>query len=156
MKLCQFPMCTNPVFSHNYCTYHQRSRTDQKYIDKQAGIKKKKFTPKEPTGEGLLFSTLFTIRSHVSFISNIRIYSIDHRNCAHVLAKGQNKYPLFKLYDKNIVFLTDFEHNLYDYGTEDQRKKYAEEMAEQGITVDWQKLYDFAEVLKKEYKTIIK
>ena len=58
------------------------------------------------------------------------------------------------MYDKNIVFLTKREHDLYDAGTIEQRKKYAEEMALQRITVDWNKLYTLRDNLIIEYNDI--
>jgi len=73
----------------------------------------------------------------------------------HVLPKGQNKYPNFKYYARNIVLGTLDEHNLWDNGTEEQRITYALEVEEQSEgknTANWQKLKDLAEELRKEYK----
>lgn len=72
---------------------------------------KRKF---KPTGEGDLFKKLFEERPHISFITGDPIYNIDHNNCAHVLPKAKNRYPEFKLYEKNIVFLSRDEHFVYD------------------------------------------
>jgi hypothetical protein len=111
-----------------------------------------KTKPKEATGEKVLFTALINTRKHVSFISGLPISNIDHNNCVHVLAKGKNKYPKFKLYDKNIVFLTREEHHLYDNGTHDQRKDYtASQFLRNNIIVDWKKLFDLRDELKKEY-----
>jgi hypothetical protein len=72
-------------------------------------------------------------------------------NCfAHVLAKGQNQYPYFKYYAKNIVLLTPGEHALLDQGTEEARISYSLDVK----TADWQRLYDFRDELKKEYKKV--
>jgi hypothetical protein len=74
---------------------------------------------------------------------------------AHVLAKGQNKYPYFRLYLKNIVLLTPGEHALYDNGTEEARILYSKEVeaASGGINkADWGKLEALADELKAEYK----
>jgi len=106
------------------------------------------------TGEKEVFREIMEEREHVSFISGIWVPCITH-NWAHVLAKGLNKYPKFKLHKPNIRFLTAREHDLYDKGTEDQRDKYADHMfSKRGIAVDWQKLYDLREELKEEYKQL--
>lgn len=165
MKQCQAPHCNNSIFSHGYCVYHQNQRTDDKYISAQEKKREKqkwtqgfktikksiKTKPKEATGEKILFETLFATRKHTSFISGLKIDDISHSNCAHVLAKGQNKYPKFKLLDRNIVFLTVLEHHLYDNGTIEQRQKYAEQMIKVGVVVNWKKLYDLRDELKNEY-----
>ena len=155
MKQCNAPNCSNSVFSNGYCKAHGYLRTDEKWLkNKTRGIGFTSLSlmkPRKATGEGILFKMLFTTRKHISFISELPIDNIDHSNCAHVLAKGQNKYPKFKLLDKNIVFLTKEEHHIYDNGTEEQRIKYQEEKAKEGVIVNWKKLYDLRDELKKEY-----
>lgn len=64
---------------------------------------------------------------------------------AHVLPKG--KYPELKLKEENIVLLTPNEHALFDQGTEEKREEYAR----LNPTCDWEKLYDYREVLKKKF-----
>jgi len=59
---------------------------------------------------------------------------------AHVLEKAINKFPHFRFNLENIVLLTWDEHHLWDQGSEDSRKRYAEKMAKEGIIVDWNKL----------------
>lgn len=113
----------------------------------------------QPTGEGILFKTIASTRKCVSFVSGQDIAKIDGfigiNNFIHVLPKGQNKYPLFKLYEKNIVLGLWKEHDLYDKGTEEQRQKYAKEMLEDyGVIVDWDKLYALREELLQEYKLL--
>jgi hypothetical protein len=108
-----------------------------------------------PTGEALLFDTIWKTRPHVSYISDKPINIIPHSdlwyNCfLHVLPKG--KYPGFRLLDINIVLGLPEEHLLYDQGTEDQRKKYAKQCENEGGGCDWDKLYALAENLKLEYK----
>ena len=109
----------------------------------------------KPTGEALLFDTIWKTRPHISFISgkpiNIEYHSNLWYNCFfHVLAKG--KYPAFRLLDKNIVLGLPDEHTLYDQGTEGQRRKYAEQCENDGGGCDWEKLYSLREELKSEYK----
>ena len=109
---------------------------------------------KKATGELDLFKRLWEEREHVSFLSGIPLDEFDVWQMAHVLAKGQNKYPKFRLYPKNIVFLTSLEHHLWDNGTMDRRAIYQQEMLETGYDCDWQRLYDLADELKKEYKKL--
>ena len=74
---------------------------------------------------------------------------------AHVLAKGQNKYPHFKNYCRNICLLTPFEHHLYDNGTAEARITYSQEVEEASggkIKADWGKLEALGEELKEEYR----
>jgi len=160
-KTCKHPQCQYPVFSTGYCKMHQRDRTDDKWIRSQQKQKEKKSfssikqKPREATGEAILFQALFTTRKHISFISGLPIENINHCNCAHVLAKGQNKYPKFKLLDRNIVFLTGEEHDLYDNGTEDKRREYEAFMHNHGLECNWKKLFDLRDELKKEYLCIV-
>jgi hypothetical protein len=70
----------------------------------------------------------------------------------HVLAKGQNKWPHFKYYAKNIILGSPLEHTLWDNATEDARINYALEIEENGGHCDWQKLKDLEAELLKEYK----
>jgi hypothetical protein len=107
--------------------------------------------PKKPTGEAALFEAIWSTRKHVSFISNqpldmYRGTDLWYNLFAHVLEKAQNRYPKFKLYDKNIVLLTPREHDLYDKGTAEQRAKYAEETG-----ADWNKLFELRKELIEEY-----
>ena len=73
---------------------------------------------------------------------------------AHVLAKGQNKFPEFMYYKKNILLVTAEEHHLFDNGTKGQRKKYAENCREWGLKCHWYILYDLIDELKIEYKKL--
>jgi DNA-directed RNA polymerase subunit RPC12/RpoP len=108
--------------------------------------------PKEPTGEKVMFEMIWNEREHKSFLTEQSLEGyFGHESWfalfAHVLSKAQNKYPKFKLYKKNIVLLTPFEHHLLDHGTEKQREDYAKE-----YNCDWNKIYKLKEELKNEYK----
>lgn len=179
-KTCLAENCNNPIGSHKYCWHHQYLRTDEKYIQ---SLEKKKhknlsfeqidkrikflYNPKlnpikrtplkkqyKASGEKILFNILIKTRPHISWLSGLVINNIDYSNCAHVLSKAQNKYPAYKLCDFNIVFLTRDEHRMYDQGTIEERQKYAYEMLQKGITVDWSRLYLYAEELKLKYKNL--
>lgn len=105
---------------------------------------------RKSTGEGEIMKEIANEREHKSIISGEPVYEIGYVNMAHVLSKKQ--YPKFRLNKDNIVILTQREHELYDFGTKEQREQYAEQMLQWDIVVDWQKMYDLAEVLKEKYK----
>lgn len=89
-----------------------------------------------------------------SWLSLMPIYRVDYSNFAHVLAKGQNKYPLYKEYKKNCVIITDHEHHLVDNGTEEERQKYAVWCFGENYHCNWQKFYDLRDQLKAQYPII--
>jgi len=107
-----------------------------------------------------IFKQVWIHSNKKSFISGLFLRQFEGNdlfiNCfAHVLAKGQNKYPYFKYYAKNIALLTPVEHHLLDNGTEEQRINYAldiEEKSNNKNTCDWKKLYELRDELEKEYK----
>ena len=105
-----------------------------------------------------LFLLLYKNGTKKSYLSGKKIMSPESRGMslfvgqfAHVLAKGKNKYPYFKMYSENIIQLTNEEHLLLDNGTEDQRKKYGLEN-----NCDWSKVYELRDKLKEEYDNLIK
>jgi len=79
---------------------------------------------RKPTGELDLFREIWNTRQRVSFLSGLPIRFFDVKNFAHVLPKGQNKFPKYKLKKENIILLTDMEHHLLDHGTIDERTEY--------------------------------
>lgn len=108
---------------------------------------------KKPTGEKIMFEQIWDERPHKSFLSGDSLdgyygHESWYALFAHVLSKAQNKYPAYKLYKKNIVLLTPFEHHLLDHGTEKQRSDYATENK-----CSWDEIYKLKEELKNEYKS---
>jgi hypothetical protein len=111
--------------------------------------------------EAMLFRIIWNVRSQRSFITGTWLRYIQPGHplwfslFAHVLAKGQNKYPYFRHYAKNIIILHPKEHFLYDFGTEEQRIAYALDIEEKSggkNTCDWNKLHELEEELKEEYR----
>lgn len=108
----------------------------------------------------MIFRQIWSLSVKKSVISGTFLRDLEGKdmwvNCfAHVLAKGQNKYPYFRYYAKNIALISPKEHHLLDNGTEDQRIAYAKEIEKKTngrCKVDWQKLYDLRDELEKEYK----
>jgi len=108
----------------------------------------------------MIFNVIWKTREHKSFLTGAWLRDYQNTpfffNCfAHVLAKGQNKFPYFRFYYKNIVLLTPGEHALLDQGTEEARITYALEVEEKTGgkgTADWAKLKALEEELRIEYK----
>ena len=150
MKKCKFDTCDNNVFGGLYCRNHQYMRTDKKDKPiKKTPIKRNY----KPTGEGALFDSIISTRRPISFISGLNIKDIDgiinHNNCHHVLNKKD--YEKFRLYDRNIILITKYEHHLIHNGTEEQREKYVKEvMSEYGVVVHWEKLEELKQILINE------
>jgi hypothetical protein len=94
-----------------------------------------------------LFKKIWGEREHVSFLTQKPLCFFGVIHFAHVLPKG--KWPLMKYDDRNIVLLTGEEHRLYDFGTERERERYAEK-----YKCDWNKLFDYKEQLKAEYRKL--
>lgn len=130
---------------------HYRHKDEPKKLgnpkpEKVLKVKKKYVYKRKTTGEAELFKKLFLERPNVSFITGDPIYQIDHNNCAHVLRKSKNGYPEFKLYEKNIVFLTRDEHFMWDNMAPSELK----------LLPEFDKLFKLKEELLAEYKQLKK
>ena len=96
-----------------YAKIYQQSVSDSKpeiKIKEKKGIDK----TKKPTGEKAVFNSIWNKRPHKSQISGEKIVDARPANFMHILAKGLNKYPLFKLEEENIVLGTEEEHFIWD------------------------------------------
>lgn len=111
--------------------------------------------------EAMLFRIIWNIRSQRSFLTGIWLRNIQpghplwYNQFAHVLAKGQNKYPLFRFYLRNVILLSPGEHALLDAGTAEARITYSQEVEEASggkVKADWGKIEALAEELKEEYR----
>jgi hypothetical protein len=124
------------IWSKGMCKYCAAASSTPK-------LKKTKMsTSRKPTGEMAFFETLWNVRERVSFLSGKPV-SFSPSTFAHVLPKS--KYPKLRLYDRNIIFLTQEEHTLLDAGTKEQRERYAKE-----YLCDWNSIYKLKEELLKE------
>ena len=109
---------------------------------------------RKATGELQIFKIIWEISNKRSYISSIPL--IDHKPgtemwfsyFSHVLSK--NKYPYFRLYLRNIALLTKTEHQLYDAGTEEQRKEYVSVHPQ----TDWSLLDTLKTDLTEEYSKV--
>jgi hypothetical protein len=95
-----------------------------------------------------LYTEIWNERDRISYISGLPIPFFNLSNFAHVLAKGQGRYPKFKYYKKNIVLLLPEEHHLYDNGHSGLRENYTKKYP----ACDWSKLDTLKAELLEEYK----
>ncbi len=100
---------------------------------------------KEPTGEREVFQEIAKERGSRSQISGERIGFLSPINFIHVLAKGQNKYPKFILYKRNIIIGTWEEHHAYDNGSHEKLRKDPR----------WKWVFKLRDELIEEYKNLI-
>lgn len=105
---------------------------------------KKQFKKKKPTGELPFFRRIVTKRGSKSEISSEDIPDITVSSMMHVLAKGQNQYPRFKLYEKNILIVTREEHREWDQGMREGLRALPE----------WDWVFKLEEELKIEYSLL--
>ena len=171
-KQCRAPHCNNSVFSHNFCVYHQRLRTDDKYVSTQEKKREKqkwtqgfkslkqsvKTKPKEDITESSIFEEIWSAREHKSWLTgaNLRQYEdkIDEEQCwhkhplwynlfHHVLPK--KNYKKFLTLKDNIVILHPQEHlSIHSEGKEMLIAKYGED--------NMNRYYDKVEQLKELYR----
>lgn len=113
----------------------------------EAVLKNKSVLKKEkkPTGEKAVFQNIWDKRPHKSQISGERISEAKAINFLHVLAKGQNKFPLFKLEEENIVLGTEEEHFIWD------NARHLIPPNHKG----WKKLLEKESLLKEKYRLLL-
>jgi hypothetical protein len=121
-----------------YYNRHNQTGIGDPKPEKVIKIQKKLAKKLKVTGEGEVFKKIANSRKRVSFITGKEIKTVHHYNMAHVLPK--KNYPHFRLYERNIVFLTLGEHELWDQG----RHKIKDNPA-------WKKLFILEDELKSEY-----
>jgi hypothetical protein len=95
---------------------------------------------KKATGEKEVFQEIWNERPHESQIDKSPLGEAASFMFMHVLAKGQNKYPKFKLNKQNIVLATLAQHHNWD----NARHKC--------VSSDWDKIWELEESLKQQYK----
>ena len=110
---------------------------------KRTSIKKKK---SEPSGELALFHSIWNTREHKCAVTNEPLYEFNVWYFSHILSKAKNKYPKFKLYEKNIVIKSpqihhDWETKAHSYLAKDPR---------------WIPILKLKEELLEEYKLLDK
>lgn len=146
-KKCSKEGCNNVLYARKLCFYHYKIEYYKSSKTRLLNKMTERFDDKLIN----LYKDLWNKRKHVSWLSELLLNDfvgsrLWHNIFAHVLAKGQNQYPEFKYNEDNIIFLTPYEHHLFDYGTIKQRIKYAEE-----VKCDWKRLEELSQTLLKQY-----
>ena len=106
--------------------------------------KKELSKKKKPTGEKAVFQLIWDKRPHKSQISGEPIREAKAINFLHVLAKGQNKYPDFKLEEENIILGTEEEHFIWDN---------ARHLIPKGHK-GWERMIEKEKLLKEKYRLL--
>lgn len=93
-----------------------------KFFGKKCGVCRQKtydrnrvYKQLKPTGQKELFLEIWNERDHVSGVSGKPLFGFSFTYFSHVLPKGKNQYPKFKLYKKNIMLKTWEEHELWEH-----------------------------------------
>ena len=112
--------------------------------------KKKQETKKQNNGSELsesdVFRSIWVKQARVSFVTGKPLRDQTNARAwyfSHLLAKGKNKYPRFKYYEKNIVLMEFEEHQLWEY------HKYRIKDDPQ-----WKHVFELEQELKQEYKNL--
>jgi len=122
--------------SGRWCVDCNEKRLGEKSPRKRYPLNK---TPK-PTGEAALFQALWSTRPHRSFVSGTPLG--DEMSAfffGHVMPKST--YPEFRLFDRNIQFLTIEEHFAWDSTGRDKLRS----------DPDWDKMFSLEAELKELY-----
>jgi len=103
---------------------------------------KNKFSikPRKPTGEKNIFEKIWLERGPYSQVSGVYLGEFSVSFFAHIIPKGQNKYPHFKLREDNVCLMSLSEHVAWD----GYRSKC--------VGKEWEWLYEKEDELKNLYK----
>ncbi len=101
---------------------------------------KQKFS--KPTGELVLFQSIFNSRRRACYVCNTPLNTFDVWNFSHILPKST--HPEFRLYDKNIVLKCREHHH-------DWETKAKSDLAKD---IRWERVLIKEEVLREEYSHI--
>lgn len=99
----------------------------------------------KPTGEKEVFESIWNERPHLSQVNDEPLG--DEANVcffAHILPKGKNKYPEFKLNKQNIVLMSFDQHHLWDNGSRGELR----------LLPEWDKIFELEASLKEQYKLL--
>lgn len=96
------------LFSHGYTKECWNKVRPPKAL-KRTAIKQ---AVRKPSGELILFKAIFASRPHKCQVTGDPITEFNVSNFMHILSKGA--FPKFRLFDKNILFVTKEIHDEYD------------------------------------------
>lgn len=108
--------------------------------EKVKKVKKKYYFKKKPTGEKEMFENIWEERGPYSQIDGSFLGEFNISLFAHILPKGQNKYPKFKLNSDNCYLMNIIQHHNWD----NARHKCT--------GPEWDLLYQKEAILKEQYK----
>ncbi|MES2395791.1 MAG: hypothetical protein V4549_07300 [Bacteroidota bacterium] len=97
---------------------------------------------KKPTGEKPVFEKIWAERGPYSEINGEFLGDFNVCYFLHILAKGKNKYPEFKLLEENIVLGSLKQHHDYD------NARY------RCVEAGWKKVFDKEVELKERYAVL--
>lgn len=110
--------------------------------EKVIKVKKGLSYKKKPTGELPMFYKIFEERGPYSEINGEFLGEFNVCFFLHILAKGKNKYPEFKLLEENIVLGSLKQHHDFD------NARY------RCVDPGWQKVFEKEAELKERYKLL--
>lgn len=126
------------------CNYEIKKA--KKYAVGGKPIKKELLKPKN-TGQADVFLEIWQESNQRCSVCNKPIQYPIASNFAHILSKALNKYPLFKLYKKNIVLMChDSEGSCHHRWDKEPRSSLSEPI--------WKPFFELEAELKEEYKQL--
>lgn len=128
-KTCLQTDCSNPIFSHGYCKYHQRNRPKQTKTTKDRGLFKRD-EPSKNNGnfelDKLFYNSIWDSREHKCFNCESQLPSEPLTLYFHHILPKRN-YPELRHTDWNIVILCPDCHSSFEmYPNERKHKKIIE------------------------------
>ena len=137
------------ILPNKYCHVGNQTRLNARREARESNDTKKPRKPlnryRKPTGEKILFETIWSTRKRVSFLDGKPLGDCAYAwNFAHVLRKAKGHYPKFKLLDRNIILLTKRQHELYDDNVRNPEFLIAKDHR-------WKKIFELREELRNEY-----
>lgn len=134
--------CTSKDNSHEFG--RTSYKMDQKSKPSAFKARKPILSTKKGTGEAEIFAEIAEEREWKCFVSDKNLMELTATQFMHVLPKALNKYPLFKLYKKNIQLAADEIHYAWDFKPRSELRKDPR----------FDKLFALEEELKQEYKLL--
>ena len=126
-----------------YNKFVSRFRPDPKKEKTEKAPKKGLSYKRKNTGELPIMLEIWEERGPFSQVSGEHLGEFNVSFMAHILPKGQNKYPKFKLKKENIIIISFDEHFQFDH----QKKSIINQEL-------WQWVFQLEESLKEEYKLL--
>lgn len=98
-----------------------------------------------------MYIWIWNERYHVSWFTGFPITAFNPAIFMHVLPKGLNKFPHYRLNPDNIVLGSREEHDLVDQGTQEQRNRYKKKFPQFSMDEWYLKESHLREEYRKEF-----